>query len=749
MYQEQNSQKSGISLNRLLWALKRHTLVILSCLLCGLFLGYLFTALVPPRYKAGAQLLFDPATEQFTNSEPTPGIPSITTLKALERAIALIQSPRTLKEVAAALIHDSKKEAYGDTHIQRILRDTSGDESGRQRRLIMQMQRDLTIHTEAADQIIVTEYQSRNPKEAADIVNLIVQTFIDDRVATRKKALADATEWLNRRVGEAKDKFISIDRRIEEYKAEHKIENEGGSSSIDGQINRLREQLITVQAKLSDAENRYNEVEAYTGDKNPNYAKLAEIVNDLSIDKLRSSLADAEGKVAAAKTKFGNFHPEVQDKQAQVQIIKQEIELQTRRVILAAKGELDNLRSRERSLKDSIQVLEDKLQQIRGSEVQLRELQRERGAVKTLYEIMLTKLTQTAPQQTLAISEFKVLMDAVPPDRPKVNPLLIWFGGGVTGLLFGLGLSFLLDFFNDRLVHLEETENQLPVDVIARVPVIGDEDFTNTVEYPDSRSRYLTFAKHHPESLFTDCLLSAKLAMADVEGPNGGKVIMITSPMQGEGKTQISSSLATLSAMLGEKTLLVDVDFRKAARTATANGTVNGALDGGLHNGQPGHMMLASAEGQDFDVFRPAPAEGAVWLKFFKPQMGALLVSACENYDCVWIDTPPAQLFPDALILANQVDGVIIVAEWSKSSMKQIRETHELIVRSGGKVLGVIVNKVKVDRLISASMAYYKTYYGDAQKGSYSGLRNKFGFIAQASADAIARNVGVLQSRLL
>ena len=60
-------------------------------------------------------------------------------------------------------------------------------------------------------------------------------------------------------------------------------------------------------------------------------------------------------------------------------------------------------------------------------------------------------------------------------------------------------MSFLLDFFNDRLVHLEETENQLPVDIIARVPVIGEEDFTNAAEYPDSRSRYLAFAKDHPE----------------------------------------------------------------------------------------------------------------------------------------------------------------------------------------------------------------------------------------------------------
>jgi Mrp family chromosome partitioning ATPase len=91
--------------------------------------------------------------------------------------------------------------------------------------------------------------------------------------------------------------------------------------------------------------------------------------------------------------------------------------------------------------------------------------------------------------------------------------------------------------------------------------------------------------------------------------------------------------------------------------------------------------------------------------------MRELLEFARCKYDQVWIDTPPTQMFADALVLAKQVDGFIIVAEWSKTSKKQLKDTHDLIMRSGGNILGIIVNKVKVDNTISEYMMSYNNYY--------------------------------------
>jgi Mrp family chromosome partitioning ATPase len=73
-------------------------------------------------------------------------------------------------------------------------------------------------------------------------------------------------------------------------------------------------------------------------------------------------------------------------------------------------------------------------------------------------------------------------------------------------------------------------------------------------------------------------------------------------------------------------------------------------------------------------------------------------------------------MFADALMLAKQADGVIIVAEWSKTTKKELISATDLIRRSGGKVMGVLINKVKVDILISRSMVCYKKYYARPRK---------------------------------
>ena len=98
-------------------------------------------------------------------------------------------------------------------------------------------------------------------------------------------------------------------------------------------------------------------------------------------------------------------------------------------------------------------------------------------------------------------------------------------------------------------------------------------------------------------------------------------------------------------------------------------------------------------------------------MRFFQSQVAELLEFVRGKYDRVWIDTPPVEIFTDPLLIAWQVDGVMVIAEWSKTTIKHMKDTIELILESGGNVLGVIINKVRVDALISEPMASYANYY--------------------------------------
>ena len=510
---------------------------------------------------------------------------------------------------------------------------------------------------------------------------------------------------------------MKIEREIQSYKVQHKIGRETGSSEYDLQLTHLRDALSVVQGKLSNAESTYTALLTFKEGGRYNYTKVAEALNDPALEKLRAALAEAESQIAAGKIKFGTSYPEVKAKEVQAQVIKQEIEAEAKRKLQTSANELEALRNEQRNLTAKVEAIKLEVNELGGAEVHLRELQRERDAMKTLYDSTLARLTQTAPQQTLALSDFKVLIDAAVPTRPKIPFVLIWIAGGVFGLTFELGLAVFLDYFNDKLVHLDVLEATLPVQILARVPVISKEDLVGIDQSKDSRLHYLRFAKEFPQSLFTNCLLNAKLMLSIDNEIGANSVIMVTSTVQGEGKTHITSNLASLSTLLGEKTLLIDLDARKASEyTRHANGISPGKMSDFLEKASLSGLTVTP--GADFDIVTPANLEGVAWLKLFHPQMQKLLDFARAEYKQVWIDTPPLQLFTDALILASKVDGVIIVAQWSKTTRRQVLSTRDQITKSGGRVLGVIINKVKVDSLISPFMAYYNSYYKTAGKPS-------------------------------
>jgi capsular exopolysaccharide synthesis family protein len=682
---------------------------------------------VPPKYKAAAQFLFDPTAEQVVN--PEQGLTSsILTLRALERVIALIQSPGTLKQVATDLMeHPAPAVSGAHTSIQEILQDPGLKSEMRLRRLMAQLQKDLSIKTEAVDQIIIVEFQSKSPQEAAYIADLIVKDFIEDRTSTRKAAVSQATQWLDERFAEAKNKLLAADKEIQDYKTAHKIDDDAGSSAYDTQLARLRDQLATIQNKLTDTESLFKTLQSYDQGDHSDYVKLADSLNDSNLQKLRTSLAEAEGAAAAARERFGPFHPEVRGKKIVAQVLRQEIEAEARRKLAAAKSDLQTLGNQQQQLSGIIKTTEDKLHELRAAEVKLRELQREREAVKTLYDSMLARLNKTAPQQTFGFSDFKPLIDAAVPDKPKINPLIIWVAGGIGGLGLGIVLALLLEFLSDRLVHVEGVENQLPLKVISRVPELSARDFSggNRPKGERDPTRYLQFAKEFPNSLFTNCLLRAVLATRELDSTGGGRIVMVTSPTPGNGKTLISSNLASLSVLLGERTLLIDLDARKGVleEEEAVNGARLPELSAFLYQSRLSLALTAKRETEGLDVIRPRASGEPVWLQFIQPQLGELLEFARQYYSYVWIDTPPAQMFSDALFLANQAQGTIVVVEWSKTSKRQLKETYELLLRSGGNVLGVVINKVQVDSLISESMAAYRSYYETAQRRALPGAR--------------------------
>lgn len=173
------------------------------------------------------------------------------------------------------------------------------------------------------------------------------------------------------------------------------------------------------------------------------------------------------------------------------------------------------------------------------------------------------------------------------------------------------------------------------------------------------------------------------------------KVVMITSTVPNEGKSETSMNLAISLAKLNKRVLLMDLDLRRSVMVAKCE--VDQMKYGMSHflSGQcqltdavyttnipKMHVAMAGPAG-------PNPTEllsGEIFQKMLK--------SLREVYDYIIIDTAPLGLVIDAAIVAKECDGALIVVEAGKIKYRQVQHVKKQIENSGCNVLGVVLNKV-------------------------------------------------------
>lgn len=183
------------------------------------------------------------------------------------------------------------------------------------------------------------------------------------------------------------------------------------------------------------------------------------------------------------------------------------------------------------------------------------------------------------------------------------------------------------------------------------------------------------------------------------------KVISLTSTVANEGKTTTAYYLAKSYAELGKKVLLMDCDLRKGSlkKFFTVKTRVSG--------------MSEYVSGQSKDFIYQTDVDGLfVVLSGKKPQNPTELLSNSsfekmlealkEEFDLIIIDTPPMGIGSDATIIGRNVDGVLMVVRNNFVSKKSVKKVKDDLVRTGSKVIGVVLNRIEKHQ------SDYYDYYG-------------------------------------
>lgn len=193
------------------------------------------------------------------------------------------------------------------------------------------------------------------------------------------------------------------------------------------------------------------------------------------------------------------------------------------------------------------------------------------------------------------------------------------------------------------------------------------------------------------------------------------RTIVITSATPAEGKTTTASNFGVVCAQAGSRVCLVDADLRKPSlhrvfRVDNQRGLTTALLEGKTLADVAAPTIVP---GLSVVVSGPLPPNHAE-LSASK-RMHDLLEAAARDFDLVICDTPPVLSVSDAVALAAQCDGVILVVRAGGVSTGVVRRAAEQIDAVKGRILGVLLNRVDMrrDGRYAEYHRYYKAYYGD------------------------------------
>lgn len=193
------------------------------------------------------------------------------------------------------------------------------------------------------------------------------------------------------------------------------------------------------------------------------------------------------------------------------------------------------------------------------------------------------------------------------------------------------------------------------------------------------------------------------------------KVILVTSTVPGEGKSYVSANLAAAFAQIDKKVLIIDTDMRKGRQYSIFNlrprpgisNYLSGVVDQ-IFKDKKDDMKNYIQETEIRNLYLitagsvpPNPSE-----LLSSNKMKNIIDELGQLFDVIIFDAPPCLVVTDALILARLVDFSIIVAAQNYTKMEELNKAKMAIENVGGKVAGVVLNKVQ-----STAKSYTNSYY--------------------------------------
>lgn len=675
MLQPFDPTSAGITSTDLLRVSRRQKWTILGTVALFLVAGVVAISIIPPVYRARAQLLVQagmPSSGTLDLENPLVGLLTMTQPPSVGTQVRILQSRDFVEDVLSRCGLPRTVEPRRDPRVRVAeVRDTS---------------------------VIEVTVESRDPQLAARVANTMLDEYQRQNREYNLEEVLRARQFVEKEVEAARRELEQAEQALIQFRRDHQI---GGLSaeqeSRTRQLVELESRLTETAAEIAQTEAQITTVKAALDTEPVEKPVPSESLNP-RIDVIQSRLVELQMQRAALAEEYQESSPRIAILDAQIARLREELQREPRErrltlhVLNPAREEMianlkrlqterEGLRATRARLLRELNARRYRVSRLGPWEVQLTRLSRSREAAEKRYLALQEKLHVLQLRENARGSSARPIEHAVTPTSPiRPRKGLTLALSLLLGLLAGLCLALLRDRLDDRIATPDEADRMLGLPVLATIPTI-----------PSDSRRLMTALP--PASALAESyrFLRTNVNLATLDEP--ARTMIVTSAHAGEGKSTTAINLAIAMAMEGRRVVLVDADLRNPGIHRILDLPAAPGLTEVLQGAQPLESALRSVQAEGLLVLTsgslpPNPAE-----LLNSPSMKRLIEQLSSLAEVTLFDTPPCLSVTDAQVLAAKVDAVLLVAGSAEARTCEVRRAKEMFDRARTRTLGLVLSK--------------------------------------------------------
>ena len=543
--------------------------------------------------------------------------------------------------------------------------------------------------------IIVT---SEDAELSSIIANTLGDIYLQEQLAQQFGATEQATSWLDERVSTLRQQVEESEKAVEDYRTSKGLTETSDLSLTEQQIAELNSQLIVARAATSEADAKVSRTRELMRTENGVYSSPEVLASPL-IQNLRLQETNLVGEVAQMAQEFGPQHPRMINANAELVDLRTKIKEEVGRVVSSLESSREVARTRENTLKNSLDKLKEEVSQLTVSQARLRVLEREAAANQALFDVFLERQKETGEQEELFSADAKIITYAKAPSKPSWPNVTAGLGiSFVASGLLSLVVVFLVEqVFERGIRHSGQIRNVFGVNSLGAIPLLKKDKVI------------IDHVLKSPMSIYSESLrmLFTALLAACIDEP-GPRSVLVTSSLPEEGKTTLCINLARLVARSGRKTLLIDGDFRhgqigKVLNISTDTGFMH-LLTHGLNDID---QVIQHDEKSGLDVIVVGKSTAITTDIIRQETFTSILEELKTLYELIVIDTPPVLLVSDTISMAACTDDIVFSIRYGKTPKKVVARSLSQLFASNLTITGAVLNMAQGTR-----KGYYSYEYG-------------------------------------